>query len=228
MSSIESVNSPWINIHTHHKPSSANELVIRNAYLYHFKNLLPSGYFFSCGIHPWFATKYTLSKSLAHLERSLGNKRCLAIGECGLDRLCGPDFLAQQRIFDAQINLAVKHKKPLIIHSVRAHFELISMLRQFKLPVIIHGFNGRLKSLTAFLDQGFRISVGHRFLMSTAARECVSHIPLDMLYFETDTVCIPVYRVYETFARLAHLELNTLRQQIWTNFTRDFIIDYGT
>ena len=223
-----SIYPPWINIHTHHKPNNETELVIRNAYNSAPLTLLPLGYYFSCGIHPWFATQNTISKSLAQIERSLTHKNCLALGECGLDRLRGPKLSVQQLIFDAHIKLAKHYNKPLIIHSVRAHSEVIAMMRQNIQPAVIHGFNGGKKALSAFLDQGFRISVGHRLLMSPAGRECILHIPLEMLYFETDTQCMPVRGVYETFARLAHVELNTLRQQIWTNFTRDFITDYGS
>ena len=221
-------NLPWINIHTHHKPIGHDEWIIRNAYLSSPKSMLPEGYFFSCGIHPWFAAQHDLSKSLAQLERSLANLQCLALGESGLDRIHGPDFKVQQRIFDAQIYLAAQYKKPLIINSVKAHTELISMLHQFNHPVLIHGFNGAEKSLLSFLNKGFRISLGHRFFNNPVARLSVSKIPIDMLYFETDTLVGPVSEVYESYARLVQVDLNALRQQIWTNFTRDFNTDYGT
>jgi TatD DNase family protein len=221
-------NLPWINIHTHHKPAGHDEWIIRNAYLGSPKSILPEGYFFSCGIHPWWAVKESLNIMLNRVEQALQNTSCIALGECGLDRLRGPHLSIQKEVFESQIELALKYQKPLIIHSVRAHQEVIQMLPQSSPAVIIHGFNGGKKLALDFLSKGCSISIGPRFLRSLHLQNCLPILPLDKLYFETDTESTPIKEVYTAFANAANLNLASLRQQIWTNFTRDFTLGYGT
>ena len=120
---------------------------------------IPKDFFFSSGIHPWFCENY--KTQLKQLENNLSLTNCLAVGECGLDRICKTDLDIQQEVFDAQITLANNYKKPLIIHCVKAFDLLQRSLNQIKVPVIIHGFNQNNNILSQLLKfDNLSISLG--------------------------------------------------------------------
>ncbi|MBC8236744.1 MAG: TatD family hydrolase, partial [Helicobacteraceae bacterium] len=76
--------------------------------------------YFAVGVHPYDMEGF---ESL-DFDNFVHHKKCVAIGECGLDyfRLEGSDEekaeekKRQKEIFIAQIELARKYKKPLIVH----------------------------------------------------------------------------------------------------------------
>ena len=128
----------FINIHTHAQLYDAKVEVV-NLSLEAVEK--PNCY--SYGLHPWFIDKDTYLNQLEELERLIYERRCIAIGECGLDKLSKVNFNLQQEVFVEQIKLANRVKKPLIIHCVKAFNELINCLNlnDNKMPVIVHGFN---------------------------------------------------------------------------------------
>jgi TatD DNase family protein len=94
---------------------------------------------YSYGLHPWHIEKDTAGHFLDNLKVVAHEKRCLAIGECGLDKLSKVDFGLQQEVFVEQVKIANHIKKPLIIHCVKAFNELINCLNHNnnEVPVII-------------------------------------------------------------------------------------------
>ena len=76
--------------------------------------------FYSIGVHPYDMENY----DEAYLESFADDLHCLAVGECGLDYFRLPEDIdeiakekaEQKRIFRAQIALAKRLKKPLIVH----------------------------------------------------------------------------------------------------------------
>ena len=79
-----------------------------------------SDIYFAVGVHPYDMDSFEES----YLEKFINHKRCVAVGECGLDyfRLEGSDEerekekSRQKEVFITQIELAKKYKKPLIVH----------------------------------------------------------------------------------------------------------------
>lgn len=116
----------------------------------------------SAGIHPWFVDKNKLGKQLRQLEKLAGNSRVRLIGECGLDKLRGPEMEIQKIAFAAQIQLANHYQKPLVIHCVRAYNELIAVTKVTppKVPLILHGFNRGPELARQLTDHGYLLSFG--------------------------------------------------------------------
>ena len=73
---------------------------------------------FSAGIHPKDILE-DFEFQLSWLKKTAENKKCVAIGECGLDRLADKNLQIQKEVFTRQIYLANDLQKPLIIHCVR-------------------------------------------------------------------------------------------------------------
>lgn len=152
--------------------------------------LAHSGLYYCLGIHPWFVGEHS-REDLESLERILTAKpeRCVAVGECGLDRLHG-DMSVQAPWFEAQIELASRFALPLIIHSVKTHDEVYAILRRkgWRGQALVHGFSGSYQQATKLVDQGCFIGVGGVITHSRArkTRDAVARLPLESLVLETD------------------------------------------
>jgi TatD DNase family protein len=146
----------------------------------------------SFGLHPWWVctqTEQSIDKALADLESQLTEISLL--GETGLDAF-GPrkDFLAlQERAFLAQLSLAQKANKPLVLHVVRTHEKAISMLDAHA-PVRgwVHSYSGTVSEVRRYLDLGLCISLGGSVLgmQPGKLKQLVESIPQDRLLIETD------------------------------------------
>lgn len=94
----------------------------------------------SAGIHPWHA----LTPDWQRLEALLDDERCVALGECGLDRLRGPAMEVQTAVFERQIIMALSRGLPLVIHCVRAWDTLLALRKRHPQGQwIVHGFRGK-------------------------------------------------------------------------------------
>lgn len=152
--------------------------------------LAHSGLYYCLGIHPWFVEEHTGS-DLESLEQVLSTKpeRCIAVGECGLDRLHG-DLGVQSSWFEAQIELASNLGFPLIIHSVKSHDDVYITLKRkgWHGKALVHGFSGSYQEGAKLVDRGCFIGVGgvitHRRARKT--RDAIARLPLESLVLETD------------------------------------------
>ncbi|NJM16634.1 MAG: hypothetical protein HC896_15845 [Bacteroidales bacterium] len=96
------------------------------------------------GLHPWFIKPETEENDFLAIENACKEKKIMAIGECGLDKLKAPPMARQIEIFNRHVALSETYKIPMIIHCVRAHDQVIAA-RQAQLasmPWILHGFAG--------------------------------------------------------------------------------------
>ncbi len=113
------------------------------------------------GLHPCYVAKHT-EQELAALETWLIKYQLNLVGEIGLDKRFLDTFTQQLAIFQEQILIAKALKKPVIIHSVKAHHEVIETLKQhqFIYGGIIHAFSGSYNLAKAYCDMGFKLGVG--------------------------------------------------------------------
>lgn len=152
--------------------------------------LAHAGLFYCLGIHPWFVSEHS-AEDLELLDGLLGAKpdRCIAVGECGLDKLHG-DLAMQQPWFEVQVKLASKSGLPLIIHSVKTHDEVCATLRRLSWSgkALLHGFSGSYQQALKLIGQGCYIGVGGIIThpRSRKTRDAVARLPIESLVLETD------------------------------------------
>lgn len=122
-----------------------------------------------------------------------GNKKVVAIGECGLDyyRLSEETKSKQTKVFEEQIQLAKELEKPLMIHCRQAFTDLIEVLirNQERLnnpPGLIHFFTGTKDDVKKLLDLGFSFSFGGVITFARDYDEVIKLIPLGNILLETD------------------------------------------
>jgi len=189
--------------------------------------------FFTLGIHPWFINPKTFSGKLQKLEcvvKDLKNTHLiqyfLGLGECGLDRLHGPEFKLQKNIFESTVSLAKEMNLPMVIHCVKAYPELISVHNRFQNQPkwTIHGFSGNFTNAKKLIDLNIMLSFGPNLLKSENLKKIFSNLPLEMIFLETDEKNIPIKLLYEKAAKLRSIELNTLNEQINKNLFNFFAI----
>ena len=143
------------------------------------------------GVHPWRAQRLT-PETLARLDALLAAHPRAGIGECGLDR-AKPDapWDTQMRAFEAQLALAVRHRRPLNLHAVRATDALLGAFKAAGAqgrPAILHGFRGGPALARQLVAAGFTLSFPPALLdpEQAALRDAFRGMPDDRFLLETD------------------------------------------
>ena len=146
------------------------------------------GVFAALGIHPHEAATFDLA-DLAELRALLDQPRVVAVGETGLDyfRDYAP-AAAQQRLFDAQLELARDAGKPVVIHTRAADDDTRDRLLAHDGPVILHCFSSP-PLLEPALEQGWYVSFAGNVTYKNAydLRAAARRVPADRLLVETDS-----------------------------------------
>lgn len=121
---------------------------------------------FSCGLHPWHLDAARLGEDLEALRTILGDPRCLAVGECGLDRVVAIPWELQERAFAAQIEFSEELGKPLVVHCVRSIADVVHWRKRTRTrqPWILHGFAGGMESARQALRAGLHLGFGRGIL----------------------------------------------------------------
>jgi TatD DNase family protein len=153
-----------------------------------------SDVYFALGVHPYDIESY----EELDFDKYVNHKKCVAIGECGLDyfRLEGSEEEKlqekerQKEVFKAQIELAKKYKKPLIVHirdASRDSKEILLSLDAKKVGGVLHCYNAD-EELLSLAKEGFYFGIGGVLTFKNAKKllNVLPKIPKDKLLIETD------------------------------------------
>lgn len=147
----------------------------------------------SIGIHPNEVSK-TKIETVSKLEDLfLKSRKVLAIGEIGLDYFRNNNKSEQINYFEKQIELSLKLKLPIIVHTRNSDDDLISIIKEYSkyenIKFLIHCFTGDLQFSKFLLDLGCYISLSGVVTFKNAhhTHEVASYVPLDKLLVETDS-----------------------------------------
>ncbi len=211
----------FVNLHTHNYSNQEKILEIVNQYPQEFDETIPN---YSIGIHPWHINKSRLDTDLQIIEKILNNKNCLALGECGLDKRIEISFDLQIEVFEKQVELAIKHKKPLILHCVGAFQEIVAIKKRLKIkiPMIIHGFSKNEQIAKQLLDNGFYLSLGKYLIQNPDLETVFKNIPNDKFFLETDSSDYKIEEVYALASIYKNIEITELQKLVQSNFKKVF------
>lgn len=150
--------------------------------------------YFAVGVHPYDINSF---KDL-DFEKYMAHKKCIAIGECGLDyfRLEGSEEEKkkekqhQAEVFVAQIELAKKYKKPLIVHirdASRDAKELLLKHNAKEVGGVLHCYNAD-EELLSLSEENFYFGIGGVVTFKNAKKlvNVVPKIPKEKIVLETD------------------------------------------
>ena len=143
------------------------------------------------GVHPWFCDDLP-ADWLERLDACLLAHPGAAVGEIGIDGLRrASDPLRQRRVFTAQVELAIRRRRTVIVHGARCWGTLADLLQPYaaRLPgLVLHAFAASEPLVKTFMAQGASFSVGGALCNPDArrVRAAAVAIPLDRLLLETD------------------------------------------
>jgi TatD DNase family protein len=211
----------FFNLHTHHYSNQVDVLELVNQYPNEFDFSIPN---YSIGIHPWHLVEARIDTDLQIIESKLKENNCLAIGECGLDKKIEISISLQQMVFEKQLALAEKYKKPVLIHCVGAFQEIIAIKKKMNISVslIIHGFSKNIEVANQMIKNGFYLSFGKNLILNKELEMVFNSIPKDRIFLETDTVEQDIRAVYELAAKYRNIEVEEMKAIINANFVTVF------
>lgn len=147
------------------------------------------------GLHPVFLDDHRpehLDELANWLTRLAGHRQLCAVGEIGLDYFIETlNRERQQRLFEAQLQMAADFNLPALIHVRRSHAAVIATLKHFKLKRagIIHAFAGSREEAREYIRLGFKLGLGGAATWPQALRmhRVLAELPLESVVLETDS-----------------------------------------
>lgn len=211
----------FINLHTHSFTNNNSVIEIINQYPWEFDEVFQT---YSIGIHPWYIKENRVESDLDFIEKKLNDSKCMALGECGLDKRIDISFSLQTDVFQKQINLVQKTKKPIILHCVASFQEIISIKKEMHVenPMIIHGFSKNKQVAQSLLDNGFYLSFGKYLLRNPELAEVFNYVPNERFFLETDTMEETIMDVYQKASIIKNIPIEDLKEVVKTNFNQVF------
>ena len=193
------------------------------------------------GIHPHEAEHFneavhkTISDNLPH-------PKIVAVGEIGLDYYYDhADRNVQKQVFEQQLQLAVDHDLPVVIHTREADDDTRAILQNFsqslKRKGVIHSFTSSLALAEFCINEGFCLGFNGiaTFNKAENVREVIAATPVDAILLETDAPYLtpgpyrgkeqaPCYLpiIGELIAKVKGLETETVLQHAYQNSLRVF------
>lgn len=194
------------------------------------------------GVHP--ADNPSASFEVDKFESLISSSKVIAIGECGLDFFHikkEEDFERQKNLFFEHINFAIKHNKPIMIHSRDAYEEILEILEPLaklygsKLRGNLHFFTGSLEQAKRYWSIGFSTSFTGVITFARDYDEVIKNAPLNMIMSETDAPWVspipyrgkrnePSYvsEVVKKIAEIRREDLETVQKTLIANTKRIF------
>ena len=177
-----------------------------------------------------------------------GDRRVVAIGECGLDfyRMDEEDKKRQVKLFENQIELAIELSLPLMLHirssknSSNAHDLAFDILQNYKkefpnLRLHMHFFTAPREIAKKFLELDATFGIPGVVTFAREVQESVEYIPENKILVESDAPYAapvpfrgqknsPLYTKHtlEAIAEIKKRDYETLRKQILQNTISGF------
>ncbi len=145
--------------------------------------------FAACGVHPHSADDGDSAAFIKELFALTKAKKCVAIGEIGLDYHY--DFApreVQKQVFEAQLATAAELDLPVIVHDREAHEDMLRLLDKYKPRGVMHCFSGSVETAGIIVSLGMYIGLGGAITFKNAKKplEVARFVPAERLLIETD------------------------------------------
>lgn len=144
--------------------------------------------YFAAGFHPECLEDADIS-DLDKIKEYAQYKKCVAIGEIGLDyHWMSSSKEKQKEFFTAQIQLAKELDMPVIVHDREAHRDTLDILKENHPNGVVHCFSGSKEMAKEIIKLGMYIGLNGVVTFKNARKslEVIKEIPLERLVLETD------------------------------------------
>jgi TatD DNase family protein len=188
----------------------------------------------------------SLSDDLQSIDTLAKEEEVVAVGECGFDFFHNPDNVeVQEKVFVRQIEVAVKHNLPIMLHlrsskdgRLNAYRRALDILKSFPgVKINSHFFAGTKQEAKEIVDCGGTVSFTGVITFARDYEELVKYVPLENMHAETDAPFVapvphrgnrnePTYviEVVEKIVELKKLNQEKVREQLIKNAKQFFSI----
>lgn len=192
------------------------------------------------GIHPG----YVDNSNHTELDELYKDNKVVAVGEIGIDLYHRKDnLLLQSKVFEEQIQKAIKLDLPVIIHIRNSFDETYQILKKYKNKVkgVFHCFSSNLEDAIKALDLGFYIGIDGPITFKNGNKELievVKNVPLNKLLIETDSPYLTpepyrgktnepanVYYVAKKIAEIKQIRIEEVIKQTTVNAEKLFNLE---
>lgn len=147
--------------------------------------------YFASGIHPEnIPSPEEDEKVFDKIKELAKHKKCVAIGEIGLDYHYEDGAPRERQIewFEKQMILANELSLPVIVHDRDSHADILELLKKHRPKGVVHCFSGSLEMAQEVLKLGMYIGIGGAVTFKNAKKpvRVAEGIPIDRLLLETD------------------------------------------
>lgn len=211
----------------------SSELAIKLAHKYDFCYAIIG--FHPCNIKGYSDFEYNW------LDEHLSDEKVVGLGEIGYDFHWDTTTREEQDVaFIRQLDLAVKHKLPVSIHSRDAHqvtFDVLSKYSEKLVGGVLHSYSGSVELAKEYVKRGFILGISGPLTFKNAKvnKEVVKEIDLKYLVTETDSPYLtphpyrgtengPKYipLILREIASIKDLEEELVKEEIINNVKRVF------
>lgn len=159
--------------------------------MYDLEKQFPDHIYLMMGLHPTSVSE-TVEQELKHVEEELAKRKFFAVGEIGIDLYWDKSFFeAQRKAFKRQIQLAKKHKLPIVIHCREAFDEVFEVLEEEKgedLYGIFHCFTGTQVQAEQAISYNMKLGIGGVVTFKNGKiDQFLNQIDLKHIVLETDS-----------------------------------------
>ncbi len=166
------------------------------------------------------------------IEQQITNRKVIGIGEIGLDYHYNIDNKEKQKeVFKKLIEIAQKHKKPIIVHSRDSIQDVYDILSQYNTKGILHAYSGSLEMAKLFIKLGYKIGIGGVITFKNSnLKQIVKQIGLENIVLETDSPYLtpdpyrgmknnPMYLkiIIRKLAEIMEIDEKTIEEQTFKN-----------
>ena len=146
--------------------------------------------YFAAGVHP-HELYHMSEKTIQQIRQLAEHKKCVAIGEIGLDYHYDTFPKQTQKYwFEKQLSLAKLLHIPVIIHSREASQDCFDIIKKSGVEKgVIHCYSGSLEMAEEYVKMGFLIGIGGVLTFPNAKKlvEVAKKISLEHILIETDS-----------------------------------------
>jgi TatD DNase family protein len=151
--------------------------------------------FAAVGIHPGDEKEAEYEEDI--FEELAKDPKVVSVGECGLDYgrsglMDEEEKKRQKKLFERQIDFAVKWNKPLMLHARNSNRDILDILEVKKkeygerLQGNAHFFTGSVEEAARFLHIDFSISLTGVITFARDYDEAIRYVPIKAIMAETD------------------------------------------
>lgn len=187
----------------------------------------------SFGLHPWRVLELTEDKIQEEMRllRELFPQYQF-MGETGIDGFRSKDkiqMFKQIAVFEEHLDINKNAKKPLVLHTVKAHQETLRQLKKHSFKGLVHGFSGSWEEAQSYIALGYKISVGRGVFRQgyRKLKDALQHLPLESLLLESDAFYGPeesesqaidiYFQVVEAICKIKNISQEELQAAVFHN-----------